>query len=63
MIEVWAEKYLNETNDRCWFCQKNGCDEFDTEFDTFLHKECLIQELQHDPDNPEAELMKYLLEE
>jgi hypothetical protein len=62
MIESWAEKYLTTQTDVCWFCQKNNCDEFDMEFDTFLHKECLVNELKDHPENPEAELMKYLLE-
>lgn len=60
MKESWAEQYLNCESDKCWFCGKSGCDEFDTEFDTFLHKQCLIDDLNSG--NPEAELMKYLLD-
>lgn len=62
MKEYWAEKYLNNKTDRCWFCQKNGCDEFDVEFDTFLHMNCLVNELDSVEPNPEAELMRYLLD-
>lgn len=50
--------------DKCWFCGKSeGEMVFDTEFDTTLHLSCLKKELQLDPENPEANIMKYLLEE
>lgn len=60
----WTDKYLNTSTDRCWFCHKPGCDEFDMEFDTFLHRECLQRaydnkdSLQHQ----EAVIMAYILE-
>lgn len=63
MKEDWAKKYLNEHTDRCWFCQQGKCDEFDMEFDTFLHIECLKKAVEKDPNDPEASLMAYLLEE
>lgn len=48
----------------CWFCYTKT-DEmiFDTEFDTYLHENCLIKELQDNPENPEAQIMSYLLED
>lgn len=47
----------------CWFCFKKTEDMwFDSEFDTFLHEECLRKELNDNPENPEARIMKYLLE-
>lgn len=63
MKQVWAEKYLNHITDKCWFCRKKGCDEFDDESDTFLHKKCLVETLEKDPNHPEAKLMKYLFED
>lgn len=61
-IETESKRRKN-MNDKCWFCGKGNCDEFDTEFDTFLHRQCLIDVLDKDPNHPEAELMKYLLED
>jgi hypothetical protein len=61
-MNQWWEKYLDEKNDKCWFCGKNGCDEFDTEFDTYLHRQCLINELENNPDNLDALIMKYLVD-
>ena len=58
----------NEINDQqdydCWFCSKK--DEllvFDGEFDTYVHLECIRRVLKSEPMNPEAVLMKYLLED
>lgn len=46
----------------CWFCYKKTDDMlFDTEFDTFLHEDCLRKELKECPENPEAQIMSYLL--
>jgi len=56
-------KPLSPVNGGCWFCQKDGCDAFDTEFDTNLHIECLKKALANDPNDPEAKCMKYLLED
>ena len=58
----------NENNDKCWFCLKYfNINEigviFDYEFDTYLHLECLKIELKENPENPEAQLMTYLLEQ
>ena len=36
---------------------------FDLEFDTYVHKSCIRKALEEDPENPEAKLMEYLLEE
>ena len=46
----------------CWFCYTLDDGEwiFDAEFDTYLHKECLVRALQ-DRDR-EAQVMSYLLE-
>jgi hypothetical protein len=47
----------------CWFCSTRTDDMlFDTEFDTFVHKDCLTAELFDNPDNPEAQIMSYLLD-
>lgn len=47
----------------CWFCyRKSDGMLFDTEFDTYLHEECLRKELAENPDNPEARVMSYLLD-
>ena len=46
----------------CWFCNiKNDELVFDTEFDTNVHKECIMAALKHDPNHREAIYMKYLL--
>lgn len=56
--------YVTPGDCGCWFCSTKTDDMmFDTEFDTFLHKDCLIQALRREPDHPEARLMAYLLEE
>jgi len=57
-----ADKAQKKADDVCWFCGKDGCDAFDTEFDTFLHIECLRAALEKEPDHPEATHMKYLLD-
>lgn len=47
----------------CWFCYTDQGDMlFDTEFDTWVHESCLRKELKKTPVNPEARIMKYLLE-
>jgi hypothetical protein len=49
----------------CWFCQHDEEHEplySEREFDTFVHISCLKAALEKDPNHPEAELMKYLLE-
>lgn len=48
----------------CWFCYTKTEDMlFDTEFDTYVHEYCLRKELKENPGNPEAQIMKYLLED
>lgn len=50
----------------CWFCQKRDPLEdlvFDGEFDTPVHISCLRKILEEDPNDPEANFMKYLLKE
>lgn len=48
----------------CWFCYTEDEGEwlFDREFDTYVHKACLVQALKEEPDNPEANFMRYLLD-
>ena len=56
-------KHLSPQEGGCWFCQMDECDAFDWEFDTNIHLKCLRELLEKDPNHPEAEMMKYLLEE
>lgn len=55
--------FVEPHNGGCWFC-RTDTDEmyFDSEFDTFVHKQCLEDTLRQDPNHPEARLMAYLLE-
>lgn len=47
----------------CWFCYTRSDDmTFDTEFDTFLHINCLKNQLKENPNHPEAQIMSYLLD-
>lgn len=56
-------KQVSPHDGGCWFCYtKTNNMIFDTEFDTFLHEECLRNELKADPNNPEAKIMSYLLD-
>jgi hypothetical protein len=54
-------KPLPCTQGGCWFCNMDGCNAFDHEWDTFIHVECLIEALKKEPNHPEATSMKYLL--
>ena len=48
----------------CWFCKQDDESEildFDNEFDTFVHISCIKKALQENPDDPEANIMKYLV--
>ena len=54
-------KNLKATKGGCWFCGKDGCDAFDWEFDTNLHLKCLKEVLDKNPNDPEADIMKYLI--
>lgn len=52
----------------CWFCYTDECTDqlplvFDTEFDTWVHRECIRVALLADPEHPEARAMRYLIEE
>lgn len=54
---------VNPSQGGCWFCHTKTNDMlFDTEFDTYLHEKCLRSELENCPENPEAQIMSYLLE-
>lgn len=61
-----AEKTLrisqHATQGGCWFCNMSGTDVYDSEFDTFLHLQCLRDALEKEPEHPEATIMQYLLE-
>lgn len=60
-IMEWLN-YTEPNNGGCWFCNhKNDEMVFDMEFDTYLHLGCLESELKNNPDNKEAQIMKYLL--
>ena len=46
----------------CWFCNTDdGKLLFDTEFDTYVHAECIRKALKEN--DPEAKIMSYLLED
>lgn len=49
----------------CWFCYTDdeGPWFFDVEWDTYVHERCLRAVLKEDPENPEANFMRYLLED
>ena len=48
----------------CWFCYtKDDKLVYDTEFDTYVHIECIKKVLKENPRQPEAQFMKYLLHE
>jgi len=49
------------TKNSCWFCDEVDDDlVFDTEFDTYVHVDCIRTRLKEDPFDPEANQMKYL---
>jgi len=55
---------LSPAKGGCWFCHQDDDENnivYDVEFDTFVHKRCIKQVLEDDPDHPEAKLMEYLL--
>jgi hypothetical protein len=55
--------HVSPSDGGCWFCSTRTDDMlFDTEFDTYVHKDCLTAELFDHPDNPEAQIMSYLLD-
>lgn len=44
----------------CWYCSVYTEDlYFSTEFDTPIHKECLLKQLQKDPKDPEMWIFLY----
>lgn len=46
----------------CWFCHTDNQPlVFDCEFDTFVHLTCLQRALAMNPNDPEAQIMSYLL--
>jgi hypothetical protein len=54
------------TQGGCWFCWRtNGGDDlvFDVEWDTHVHRSCILAALDLNPDHPEARDMRYLLPE
>jgi hypothetical protein len=63
MVEKGEAWKFNQDEHPCWWCKQYDTDAFDTEFDTYLHINCLKEVLEKDPDHPEAIHMKYLLEE
>ena len=53
---------VSPQNGGCWFCHYDYAPMvFDTEFDTYLHRECLKKALEKDPEDGEAQAMSYLL--
>lgn len=48
---------------KCWFCCHDAGEMvYDSEFDTYLHLDCLKKALSKDPEDPEAKFMSYLLD-
>jgi len=46
----------------CWFCFIRNADlSFDSEFDTYVHIQCIKRELVFNPSNEEAHIMSYML--
>lgn len=63
-VDKWKKIFREPEEGGCWFCFTESDDMlFDSEFDTNVHVSCLKNVLEKEPDNPEAQLMKYLLEE
>lgn len=55
-------KEVSPNDGGCWYCYREYEPMiFDTEFDTYLHKKCLIKALEEGSE--EAQIMSYLLEE
>lgn len=51
------------TKNSCWFCDETDDDlVLDTEFDTYVHIDCIRTRLKEDPTDHEANQMKYLME-
>jgi plasmid maintenance system antidote protein VapI len=57
-----ARKKLESGRGGCWFCGEDECDAFDSEWDTYLHLDCLRETLKREPDHEEAVHMRYLIE-
>lgn len=56
---------LSPSSGGCWFCEQDDEQEilfFEYEWDTNIHISCLKNALEKDPEDPEAGLMKYMLE-
>lgn len=49
---------LVERGGPCWFCKRLDADlEFSLEFDTNVHRQCIVKALEKDPHDSEARLM------
>lgn len=59
-----AERPKGRLGEGCWFCLYTD-DEmwFDREFDTPVHPECILKELEFNPGHEEARLMLYLFDD
>jgi len=57
------EKVVYLEQGGCWFCYRETNNlVFDTEFDTYVHIECIEKALKENLNHPEAKFMKYLLQ-
>ena len=57
-----SHKIVHPQDGGCWFCSTADGDMlFDTEFDTYVHEQCLRNTLAGDPEHLEARLMAYLV--
>lgn len=63
MNEATGSLPLHPCQGGCWYCHMDGCDRFDSEFDTMLHLDCLRRVLEIDPNHPEGRCQSYLLDD
>ena len=68
--EIMRTKKVNSNDGGCWFCHKKDNNMlFDSEFDTFVHADCIRTclkshaEKKEYPEGCECAVMSYLLEE
>jgi hypothetical protein len=51
--------YKSPSEGGCWYCHKEDDDlDFSSEFDTWVHTNCILERLQDVPQDPEALIMK-----
>jgi hypothetical protein len=58
-INANSRRKLSPDNGGCWFCGFDQCDDYDVEFDTNIHLDCL--KIAYENGCDEAAVMSYLL--